>query len=77
MSYAYLILSYVFGLGTMYGYIRLKTRPHDGQMVVTVNDEGKMVYVLELNGDPADLQDQEVVSFKVTTEPDSGYHDPE
>ena len=39
--------------------------PYDGVMNITEKPEGGKVFDLQLNGDPADLSWQKVVSFKV------------
>lgn len=73
MDYLYLILAYICGLGTMYGIMAYRNGNYDGQMVVTLNDEDKLIYVLELDGDPADLKGQKAVKFKVTDREGTGY----
>lgn len=43
----------------------------DGQMVVHQDPAtGKLVYSLELDGDPADIQNKDSVAFKVSPAPD-------
>lgn len=73
MDFLYLILAYICGLGTMYGIMVHRNSNYDGQMVVTLNDEDKLIYVLELDGDPSDLKGQKVVKFKVTDREGTGY----
>jgi hypothetical protein len=38
---------------------------HDGKMVVTTNETGKIICTLELDGDVADLMNRKAISFKV------------
>lgn len=37
----------------------------DGDVVVMINEEGKKIYTLELNSDPNDLDQKELLKFKV------------
>lgn len=37
----------------------------DGEIVVMVNEDGKKLYSLELNGDPNEIDNKEVIKFKV------------
>jgi hypothetical protein len=68
-----ILLSFVCGIGVTFILMRMKNGPPDGQIVVATNDEGKITYVLELNGDPADLKDRQMIRFKVTDRPSEGY----
>ena len=39
---------------------------HNGSIVISRNEEsGKLIYSLELDGDPYDIKDMKYVSFKV------------
>ena len=52
-------------------YLFLKTiKPtvYDGQIVITVLENSKKVFSLELSGDPEDLEQKESVTFKVVSE---------
>jgi hypothetical protein len=45
--------------------VLLSSKSHDGQMVVTTTEEGKIICTLELDGDVADLMNRKAISFKV------------
>jgi hypothetical protein len=70
-----IFLAFICGIGVTFILMRLKNGPPDGQIVVTTNDEGKITYVLELNGDPLDLKNRQMISFKVTDRPSDGYNE--
>jgi hypothetical protein len=70
-----ILLSFICGIGVTFILMRLKNGPPDGQIVMTKNGEGKITYVLELNGDPADLKNRQMISFKVTDRPSDGYNE--
>jgi preprotein translocase subunit SecG len=49
----------------LFVYVLLSSKSHDGQMVVTTTEEGKIICTLELDGDVADLMNRKAISFKV------------
>jgi hypothetical protein len=51
------------------------SRSYDGQIVVKEDQDGKKMFLLELNGDPNNLEVKSIVSFKVTSESTPGYGD--
>jgi len=48
---------------------------NDGQIVIKRDSEGKKTFLLELNRDPDQLERMNIVKFKVTEDPTSGYDD--
>jgi hypothetical protein len=70
-----ILLAFACGVGVTFILMRLKNGPPDGQIVMTRNDEDKITYVLELNGDPADLKNRQMICFKVTDRPSDGYNE--
>ena len=63
------ILAY-FLLSGIIVYLFLKTtkpKVYDGQIVITVLENSKKVFSLELSGDPEDLEQKESVTFKVVS----------
>jgi hypothetical protein len=70
-----ILLAFVCGVGVTFILMRLKNGPPDGQIVMTKNDEDKITYVLELNSDPADLKNRQMICFKVTDRPSDGYNE--
>lgn len=73
LPYAQQVVGSATALATFLGVLlRISTKSYnanganyDGNMVVTTNEEGVLVYSLELNGDPADLAGKSAVNFKV------------
>jgi len=53
-------------------YLLIKLNQHDGKMVVTTTEEGKTIFTLELEGDPADLVNKKSISFKVDSSTRNG-----
>ena len=49
-------------------HIENKPTVYDGQIVITVLENSKKVFSLELSGDPEDLEQKESVTFKVVSE---------
>lgn len=52
----------------------ISERP-DGQIVINKDIDGKKVFLLEINKNPEELEFQDIVKFKVTSETSSGYGD--
>jgi hypothetical protein len=51
-----------------------KANQHDGQVVITRDEEtGKMIISLELDKDPAEIENMNTISFKVTERESPGY----
>jgi hypothetical protein len=48
---------------------------YDGQIVIKKELDGKKSFLLEIDKDPDDLQNQDIVKFRVTSERASGYGD--
>lgn len=61
------LVIYVFVIYTAlcFLYFIIKSRQHDGKMVVTTTEEGKTIFTLELEGDPEELRHKRSISFKV------------
>lgn len=49
-------------------FLRLKPKKHHGEIVVTHLADGKKRFVLELDSDPDEIEDQKSIIFKVKTE---------
>ena len=63
------ILSFIFGASVICYLIITKNKStvYDGQIVITVLENSKKVFSLELSGDPEDLEQKESVTFKVVS----------
>lgn len=44
-----------------------KRRPHDGEIVITTNRDGKKIFSLELDKTPEEIEKMKRVSFKVVS----------
>ena len=44
-----------------------KRRPHDGEIVITTNRDGRKVFSLELDKTPEEIEKMKRVSFKVVS----------
>lgn len=69
MVEAFSILSFILLIGILVYLIlsKNKTPVYDGQIVITVLENSKKVFSLELSGDPEDLEQKESVTFKVVS----------
>jgi len=58
----------IVGLAIGYGlYVTLKLRnDYDGKIVVTIDDDGKKLFSLELDMDPDEIEKRQYIRFKVT-----------
>jgi hypothetical protein len=72
---AAICLLLIFILGVFVGYLVMHYRDgHNvGQMVITINDEGKKIIFLELNKDPETFEHYKMISFKLTDRPSPDY----
>lgn len=57
----------LIGLSVYLVVSKNKTPIYDGQIVITVLENSKKVFSLELSGDPEDLEQKESVTFKVVS----------
>jgi hypothetical protein len=66
----------LFVLLLVAGYLmQRKTKHYDGQIIITTNEVGKHIFSLELDIDPYELKNMDVVSFKVTDKASPDYDD--
>jgi len=59
------ILVFVVYLALCSMYLLIKSRKHDGKLVLRTTEEGKTVYTLQLECDPEELMHKRSISFKV------------
>ena len=75
----YILIIVVLILIICIQYVLYHVKPmikHDGQIVITTNEEGKKIFTLELDKDPEEIENLNSISFKVTGEQKSGYEAP-
>ena len=59
-----------------YLIFKLNTKRFSGQLVIKTNEEGKKIFLLELDKSPSDLENLHSVTFKVVKEESRGYDCP-
>jgi hypothetical protein len=70
------MIEFLFGLATgvfltlflSLVYVLARTDDPDGFMDVIEKEEGKKIYSLEINGDPAELENRDKIVFKVRSQ---------
>jgi hypothetical protein len=67
-----IIFTIIIVLETLYIiHLKLVTSRHDGEMHVEESEDGKIIFSLDLEGDPMHLLDVSSVSFKVVSQSES------
>lgn len=66
LPYATVFIGLLVLVATFIGFwVIIHNTKYDGSMIVETTEEGKKVFSLQLEGDPADFEDKDTIIFQV------------
>jgi hypothetical protein len=68
LIFVFMLFVFFFVLGVWIGVLLRNRAPYDGTLVIKKDDDGKQTFLLEIETDPHELRDKDVISFKVSGE---------
>jgi hypothetical protein len=73
--FVFTLFLFFFGIGVWVGVLLRNRAPYDGTLVIKKDDNGHQTFVLEIDTDPYELRDKDIISFKVAGEDESNEDD--
>jgi hypothetical protein len=73
--FLFMLFLFFFAVGVWIGVLLRNRVPYDGTLVIKKDNDGKQTFLLEIDTDPYELRDKDIISFKVAGEDESDEDD--